>query len=580
MRPSEWAEAYRELPPSMTAEPGPWRNSRVPYLAGIMDATVERGVEAVVVLKAVQVGFSEALRNLLGYWIDRDPGPAMFVMPSEKAANQTVDERIRPLLDETPALRKHVSQSREDNRLDMIRLDTMSVYMAWAGSPQALATRSIRRVLCDEVDKYPEFAGREADPIRLAQKRLTTYGHRSLLIVGSSPTTRRGHVWRWWEGCTDRRRYFVPCPHCAAMQPLEWARVRFPARPDGVDRNEHAEEVESKKLAWYECIACEQRIDDRHKPGMLLRGEWRSETPGASNRRIGFHLNSIYSPWLTFSKLAGEFLQAVGDSALMMDFRNSRLGEPFEEQASVTKSDIIRDKSRSSACGPPMVVPRWAGLLIASADVQSDHLFYVIRAWGHGKRSQLVAYGRCSDFDDLYRVIFDRALVTEDGEAVLPQVLSIDCRYRRGEVYAFAQKNPGQIWPVMGAANAQHAPITEAKVRGYDGVISRTVNPNHWKDVLHAYIHDDDFTRWLPHSQVGDDYCRAMASEHKVHTRDGWTWEKVTSGAQNHLWDCEVANCAVAEICGVAAIPAPEPTTPTNRDPMHTRDPRSYRGRW
>ncbi len=582
MLPSEWAEAYRELPASMTAEPGPWRNSRVPYLAGIMDATVERGVEVVTVIKAVQVGFSEALRNLIGFWVDHDPGPAMIIMPSEQAAKQTVDERLRPLLTETKVLARHVSDRREDNRLDVIRLDTMSIFMAWAGSPQALATRPVRRVLGDEVDKYPAFAGKEADPIRLAQKRLTTYGHRSLLMIGSSPTTRTGHVWRWWEDSTDRRHYFVPCPHCGHFQRLVWSGVQFPPRPEGIERKDHAEDIEAGNLAWYQCAAeeCKGRIDDRHKPAMLARGEWRSETPGSSNRRIGFHLNSLYSPWVTFAKMAGEFIRAVGDSALMMDFRNSRLGEPFEEQASVTKTNIIRDKANAKAAGPPRVVPRWAGLLLASADVQLDHMYWVIRAWGHGKRSQLIAYGVVPSFDELWRTIFETPLITEDGEAVIPMALSIDCRYRKGEVYAFAQRDPARIWPVMGSAQAQSPPIAEQKVRGYQGVISRTLNPNYWKDILHGYIHDDDFTRWLPHSQIHDDYCKAMASEHKVHTREGWAWQKVSSGSPNHLWDCETAQCAIAEMCGVSALlpvvsAEPRAGTEGTKDPM-----RSYKGRW
>ena len=38
--------------------------------------------------------------------------------------------------------------------------------------------------------------------------------------------------------------------------------------------------------------------------------------------RIGFGLNSLYSPWLSFSTLAAEWVMAEGDLGATMDFRN------------------------------------------------------------------------------------------------------------------------------------------------------------------------------------------------------------------------------------------------------------------
>lgn len=535
-------------------------------------------------LKPTQVGFSEMQRNLIGYWIDRDPGPTLMVMPSQQSADEVMAERLRPLFADTPAVRKHMSDRRSDNTITTTKFDSMNLHMGWAGSPQALATRPIRYLLPDEVDKYPPFAGKESDPISLALKRLSTFGHRARMVAGSTPTTRRGNIWRLWESCTDRRRFFVPCPHCDQMQSLTWAKVQYPARPDEVDRNAHAEKVEAESLAYYECEKCAGRILDQHKPRMLLKGEWRSDTPGASNRRVGFHLNSLYSPWLKFSKLAAEFIRAVDDPALMMDFRNSRLAEPFEERASGTDVSIVRDKVKLS--GPPMVVPRWAMLLLGTIDVQSDHLWHVIRAWGPGRRSVLVSYGPLGSFEDARQAMFERPIPirTEDGEPVQVQVCGIDARgfggKRRDEVYAFAQSDPARIWPMMGAASPQAAPVTEKRVVGYN-VIARTTNPNYWKDVLHGLIHDEDPTRWLPHGNVGDDYLRQLASEHKIFDPHSgvWTWEPVTKNAPNHLWDCEYMQCCVAEICGVGGLVDVTPPRETRRESTGD-NPLNYKGRW
>src|SRR4051794_19685824 len=77
---SEWADQHRVLP-STSAEPGPWRTSRTPYLAELMDclSTVRKRV---VLMEEAQLGATEAALNWLGYIIHHAPGLALLVMPS------------------------------------------------------------------------------------------------------------------------------------------------------------------------------------------------------------------------------------------------------------------------------------------------------------------------------------------------------------------------------------------------------------------------------------------------------------------------------------------------------------------
>lgn len=566
LRPSEWAERYRELSPAVAAEPGPWRNDRVPYMVGIMDAVLEPGVDTLVILKGTQIAFSEILRNLIGYWIDQDPGPTLLVMPSEQSARELVKERIEPLLEDTPILRSHVSTRADDNKLGSIKLDSMSLYTAWSGSAQSLASRPIRYCAFDEVDKYPPFAGKEADPIRLGMKRIETYGHRAMSIIGSSPTVREGHIYSWYESCGERRAYRVPCPYCNKYQPLVWTQVKWPGRNEGEDKVAQADRVILGNLAWYECERCKAKIVDTQKLAMLKAGEWvglnqwiddhgRKHGVPIKSKRIGFHIPAIYSPWVSFSKLAFEFIQATGDPTALMDFKNARLAEPWEERSSARTVTMVRSKAKL-AVSPIEVMP-WMSGIYATADTQKDHFYYVIRGWGWEWQSQLLSYGIAHTFDQLYNVCLESSFKIHGSDATTsPSHLLIDSgggridneTTRTDQVYEFALRDPGRILPVKGASH-QMRDVYKATPRK-DGTTLYLLDTAQFKDRLTRLIGDPDQSKWLPSHDVNEDYCFQMTSEHKVFVRaqKRWVWMKVSAGASNHYWDCEVYQAAAAYI--------------------------------
>lgn len=560
LKPSEWAERNRVLSTAESSEPGRWNNSRTPYLVGIMDAVCETGVEEIVFVKPTQVGGSETLRNLLGYFIDNDPGPCLIVMPSEASAEEMVRDRIRPLLDTTPALKRHVLPNREDNTLSCIKLDSMPIFTGWAGSPQSLASKPCRYVLPDEIDKYPPFSGREADPLSLAAERTQTFLHRKRIIKTSTPTTRDGAIWKAWEACGDKRRFYVPCPHCGEYQILVFPQVRWPKGE--LEKNQRADEVTNRKLAYYECKQCAGKIVDGHKPKMLNKGVWLSEGQSIDKngtiagdrpktKKVGFHLNSLYSPWQTFSEIAAEFIRAEGDIGLTMGFRNSRLAEPFEEQVESNRPSEIQIRTQSAP--QPCTVPEWAEMVIMTADVQKDLLWYVVRAWGRGFRSQLIKYGRVFTFDDCFREAFETS-IGERHQARYCDLICVDGKYRTGEVLEFAARLPSNIFVTQGVTGGRPVMCWDERA---EGVQYLKVNTLLSKDRLQQMLSDADPTRWRVHSQIGDDYCQQIASEHKILDPKSrrYVWQPKYKGIANHLFDCEANQCAVANWLGMDAPP-------------------------
>ena len=224
---SEWAEQHRVLDAMHSAEPGPWKNSRTPYLVEVMDAFVDPQIEEITLMASTQVGKTEAIFNVIGYVADQDPGPMLYVKAREDDAYSDAHNRLRAMFRESEQLLRQVPSGRaEDLMMKEFRLNRMTLYFAGSNSPAGLASKPIRYLLQDETDKYPRFSGREASPIKLARERTRTFWNRKIW-KSSSPTTKEGYIHKEYQK-SDKRKYYVPCPRCGHYQVLYFERIKQP----------------------------------------------------------------------------------------------------------------------------------------------------------------------------------------------------------------------------------------------------------------------------------------------------------------------------------------------------------------
>src|ERR1700747_3564439 len=86
---SEWADRYRTLSQRASAEPGPWRTERTPYLREIMDClSPSSPVETIVLIKGAQIGGTQCGNNWIGYVVHQAPGPMLAVQPTVDLAKR------------------------------------------------------------------------------------------------------------------------------------------------------------------------------------------------------------------------------------------------------------------------------------------------------------------------------------------------------------------------------------------------------------------------------------------------------------------------------------------------------------
>ncbi|MFU2606070.1 phage terminase large subunit family protein, partial [Pseudomonas aeruginosa] len=186
---AEWARKYRWLSPEEAAKPGPYRFEVTPHLVwpgGPLEALDDPNVTEVVGRKSAQVAWtSGVLGNALGKWIDLDPSPILILFPKAEAAKQYVAEKLEPMVEATPRLRKKIDlRSRKlQQRQDFKRFPGGFLKLVGSNSPSSVKSTPVPRVGVEEPDDCNLNLRGQGDSIKLAKERLKTY-RRSKVIIG------------------------------------------------------------------------------------------------------------------------------------------------------------------------------------------------------------------------------------------------------------------------------------------------------------------------------------------------------------------------------------------------------------
>lgn len=441
---SEWADAKRRLSSESSAEPGQWRTSRAPYQRGIMDAVADPTIREIWVPKSAQVGWTEILNNVIGYFVDQDPSPILLVQPTLEIAEAWSKDRFAPMIRDTPCLSEKIADARSrdsGNTLLHKKFPGGHLTVAGANSPSGLASRPIRVVLFDEVDRFPASAGAEGDPISLGKKRTTTFWNRKIL-AGSTPTIKgSSRIEQGFEG-SDQRFYFVPCSHCGEFQRLIWAQLQFPEGPQS---------------AFYACQHCGGVLTDADKPQMLRDGEWRATQP--SRGIAGFHISELYSPWVSWSEMADAFLTAKKFPETLQTWINTALGETWEDKGESLDPTGLQSRVESYTSES---LPIGILLLTCGIDVQDDRLEATVWGWGKDEEAWRVKHavlrgnpGTSAIWLELDQLIRQR-WKTDDGRSLLIEAAAVDSGgHFTQHVYAYChQRKRYRIFAIKGMGGA------------------------------------------------------------------------------------------------------------------------------
>lgn len=563
---SEWAGKYRFLDERSSSMPGKWKNEMTPYLVGIMDEFNNYQTEKIVFCKCTQLGGTEALNNMICFSVAQDPAPMMIVYPTSELADSVVEQRIKPMLKASKETKKHFKEKNSNKK--ELQFDNMYISIVGSNSPSELASRPIRYLFLDEVDKYPNESKKEADPISLAVERTKTFNNRKIYMC-STPTTRTGHIWEEKEKADIEKHYFVPCPHCGEFIELKFAQIRWP------DDNEKLSAADKAEFAQYICQECGNVINDSDKMEMLQKGKWETVKENTKfTKTVAFWINTLYSPFTRFSQIAKAYLIAKDDTEALHNFTNSWLAEPWEDTKLKTNAETVMERQTDL---PEFVVPEWTRLLTAGVDVQETSLYYIIRAWGEYLTSQLITRGQVTSFRDIERIM-NLEYMKPDGTVKLVDLCLIDSGDQTDEVYDFAAMNSEWCLPSKGTSYMVNyfklSSVNKTSSKAY-GMTLALVDGGKYKDMIAGRMKRENGTgSWMVFDGIDLEYCTQVTAEHKITEKGGGgklrtRWVQKTSHADNHYLDCEVYGMAAADILGVRSLFLQDNNhAPVARDPV------------
>jgi phage terminase large subunit GpA-like protein len=390
----KWAEQKRRI--AKGPERGAWRNERTPYLIEPMECASSHTLyEQVVLWFATQMGKTEVLYNAVLQRIDTEPQDMMMVNPTLQDAQDASTKRFIPTVIACPALAGKVAvrKSRDEStnwRARSIQ-GNFAIFFAGANSAASLASKPLGFAVADEVDKWPADVDNEGPPLGLLEERMSNFARRKLLIASTCTIKDASEIESRYQA-SDRRKYFVPCPHCNELQILEWGAdkeygIKWLKTPGGTARPE---------TAVYICRSCAAAIEEYSKTDFLAAGQWRAEAPGAGRGKIaGFWISKLYSPlgWRSWEALVEEWVAAndkyrMGDSAPLKKFKNSSLAQTWEEKGQGAEHHELAKRAEPYEFG---VVPRRGLMVTQGVDTQPDRLEARMWAYGRGEESWLIA---------------------------------------------------------------------------------------------------------------------------------------------------------------------------------------------
>ena len=557
---TQWAEKKRRLSTESSAEPGPWKTRRTPYLRDVMDCFTDPKMKRIIMVAASQVGKSEFEMNVIGYIIDEDPGSILFIHPTTIDAKEFSKLRVAPMIRDCPTLRRKVAAPKSrDSGNTVLQKTYPGGILTLCGSTEAhaLCSKPIRYVIGDERDRWATSAGNEGDPWELAMARQTTFYNAKAVEV-STPTIKSASAIEKSYGEGTMERWKSQCPHCGQFHEIQWEDIHY----------EHEEHIVNKQKVfkvtkvWYSCPGCAAISDEATMKRQPAR--WEADNPAAYADGVrSFWLNAFVSQWASWESIILKYLKAIGNPRKMQVVYNTCFGLLWEDRGELEDEDSLlgrREDYGTREDGSPVELPDGVLVLTCGVDTQNDRLEYEVLGHGYYGETWGIRYGiirgRPDDaetwrqLDDALNHIYRFAdglglkisMTFVDEGGFFTQTVRQQCRARIG-------KKMFCIKGMYGTGKPYTAPPKQMKIVVNQRLIGMCWQYQLGVDSGKQMIMDNlkvkkpgaKYCHFPSRDDYGPAYFTGLLSErleYDATKKNPWMWKKIPGHERNEALDC------------------------------------------
>jgi phage terminase large subunit GpA-like protein len=598
--PSEFNEANRYLPASVSSMPGPIRFDVNPFMKEIIDcADVRSPVREVNVKKGVQITYSTLLESIFFYFMGHvKTDPCMYLTADKELASARIENNFLLMIQQSGF--GHLIRSNDEG--NSRKTGATKAHIQWAGggvlypfgavNANKMRSFSIRLMMKDEIDAFPEVVGKDGDPDKLSDDRCAGYWDRRKIYRGSTPLLLESSKISKAFKRGDQREYMVLCKKCSHPQFLRWSGVNNDGKKYGfVWDYDNGKLIEES--VRYLCDNCQEphfEYDKRRLFATEHGAHWKPfATPAAEGIR-SYHLPALYSPigMQPWSKCVASYLEAydpitkkVKDIGQYQVFYNNILAEAFEtvgakltfggvsahKRAQYTKGVINNNFCREYLGGRVLFVT-------CQVDVHKSNLAVAVMGWTAGKRCYVIDYLRIEDddctvpespaWDTLATIIEENNYTdTEDEYEYRINMTLIDSGYANSLVCSFCSQYESGVYPIVGADKPSRSSVlkefsqfkTQVNTTGYRIIV------DYYKDRLAPALRREwnldagvqpEGSVNMPVDMTDKELKELTAESKRRRTIDKtnvveYFWYR-PSGRDNELWDLLVYGFAAVDI--------------------------------
>lgn len=418
--------------------------------------------------------------------------PSMFVTANKQMSNGRVKTAILPMFQNSgfDIFRSADKESNKTGKTKELLEWLGGGYLIPEGAKNADIMRmwSVMFLWLDELDSYPQYVGKDGDPVQLLKDRCSAFWKVRKILMGSTPLLKgASHIDREFER-GDQRQYKCNCLDCG--YPM-WLKFKHPDlnKSDvmrGLQWDYDRDGVVDETTVRYECWNCghEHMEEDKERFINNDNAEWVATSTPIEKGIYSYHMPSLLSIFQPWSKQVTAWLSAyhqngkVKNIAALQKFYNNVLGESFEvggnKLAFRAASGLRRQFYNKGQIPNNTIVehcPSPVLLVAMQVDVQLHYLSVTVFGFTVGSNPWLIEYRELWDesehgtqvleshtWDEVARMIDDQEYVADDGKVYPITITTVDCGYQEEEgesvVLDFCDQWEHSVYPIKGDSHS------------------------------------------------------------------------------------------------------------------------------